>query len=305
MDAATLVAGYRGDRAVLAKARRKVLEQGLGACDLTPAMRETPRERLRTRALRGHWGAFPVSPEADCDVLGGVIEEARFERGGSFGIAMDLDEVAGRFDAERADWPAERLALWRGLVTAGMEAFEEGLRDSDGEVARYTGEALARYAGLPWENAGLSTADYYQDLCVVCVWDEGAAVPTRDGAVSQGAPPERPPRRGDPLAARSRAPRQPPRLPGRGGGTARGVASRRHPYLRPLRADRRAAGLRLVMPVTAMAERAVAAGRVELAVDVLSAGTSRPGMHRDTLARKCVAITGRPLPPRRHLRALE
>jgi len=35
MDAATLVAGHRGDKAVLAKARRKVLEQSLGGRDLT------------------------------------------------------------------------------------------------------------------------------------------------------------------------------------------------------------------------------------------------------------------------------
>ncbi len=171
IKATHLATGFLGDKTVLAKARRKILDQGLAGRDLTPAMLDTPRERLRTRALRGHWTAFPVSPRADCDLFEGVSEEARFERRGSFGIAMDLGEVAKELDAVRVDQPAQRLALWRADVTASMEAFEEGLRDSDGGVATFTGEALARYAGLPWEEITFAAADYYQDLCNVCVWD--------------------------------------------------------------------------------------------------------------------------------------
>jgi hypothetical protein len=61
--AADLVGAAAGDRKLLAKACRKVLDQPLDrGRDLTPAMSATPRERLWCRALRGHWERFPASP---------------------------------------------------------------------------------------------------------------------------------------------------------------------------------------------------------------------------------------------------
>jgi hypothetical protein len=59
------------------------------------------------------------------------------------------------------------------------------------------------------------------------------------------------------------------------------------------------------IPVTAMAELAIGSGRTELAVEILSAATSRPGMQRDFLTQKCVTLTGRSPPQRRHLRGVE
>jgi hypothetical protein len=182
MDADALTAFQPGNKTALAKARRKVLEQGLAGCDLQPAMRNTPRERLRTRALRGHWEHFPVSPAADCEVFEERIEKARSRRRGSSRTAADLEELAKRLDAERADRPGERLALWRGLVTAIIEAFEKGQRDPEGAIARCGGDAIARYADLPWERAGLAASEWYRDLCEVCVWDDWGLLHGRDTA---------------------------------------------------------------------------------------------------------------------------
>lgn len=306
VDADALAAPHLGDRAVLAKARRKVLDQGLAGHDLTPAMRETPRERLRTRALRGHWGVFPVSPAADCDVFAGMIEKARSRRRGSFSTAMDLEELAKGLDAERVDRPAERLALWRGLVTATIEAFEQGLRDPEGAMARCAGEALARYAGLPWERAGLAASDCYRDLCELCVWDDWGILHRRETA------PFRRVRRRDvalveevlwQLEAEHRA----NHLEHQADHAAQHVAwlhvaTRTFDRFVPT-AER--LGCDWWMPVTAMAETAIAAGKTELAVEVFAVATSRPGMHKDFLAHKCFALTGRSLPPRRHLRSVE
>ena len=53
-DAGASVADVAADEtSVLARARRKVLDQGLENRALTPPMRATPRARLRERALRG------------------------------------------------------------------------------------------------------------------------------------------------------------------------------------------------------------------------------------------------------------
>jgi hypothetical protein len=63
IDAAALAGSAADDQRVRNKARTKVLEQGLYSRDLTDAMRQTPRERLYDRALRGRRQRFPVSPE--------------------------------------------------------------------------------------------------------------------------------------------------------------------------------------------------------------------------------------------------
>jgi hypothetical protein len=306
IDAAALAGGQTNDKVVLRRARLKVLKQSLAERDFTPAMRDTPRQRLRTRALRGHWGAFPVSPEPDCDLLGAVIEEARYDRRGSFGVAMDLEEAVEELDAKRARRPPAQLALWRAVVTAGMEAFEEGLRDSDGAVAHYTGHALARYAGLPWEGTGIEKAAYYQDLCELCVWDDWGLLYQRETAPFGKV------RKADvglvaDLLWSLEAEHRDNHLDYQADEAAQHVAwlhvaTRSFDGMATV-ADR--LGSDHWMPITAMAERAAESGRVDLAVDIFSAAVSRSGMHQKLLSEKCEALTGRPVTNRRHLRAVE
>src|SRR6266508_2654519 len=305
-DLEALTASQLGNKTVLAKARRKVLEQGLAGRDLTPAMRNTPRDRLRTRALRGHWDLFPVSPAADCEVFEDRIEKARSRRRGSSRTAADLEELARRLEAELADRQAARLALWRGLVTAIIEAFEQGQRDPEGAIARCGGDAIARYAGLPWERAGLAASDFYRDLCEVCVWDDWALLDGRDTT-----PFHRVRRRDvalvEEILRQLETEHRAGHLKYQADHAAQHVAwlhvaTRSFDRFVPT-AER--LGSDWWMPVTALAETAVAAGKTELAVSVFAAATSRAGVHRDLLAQKRFALTGRSLESRRHLQVVK
>ncbi len=306
IDPDVLAEPRRGNKTLLAKARRKVLEQSLAGRDLTPAMMNTPRRRLQTRALRGYWGRFPVSPAAHCDAFAAVIEKAHRQRRGSFRTAMRLEELATALEAERADRPAERLAVWRGLATAIIEAFGDGLRDPEGAYRRCGAEAIAKYAGASWERAGLAAADGYRDLCEMCAWDEWAILHERETAPFLGV------RRRDVALVEEilweiEAEHRASHLEYQAERAAQLVAwlqvatstfDRFVPTAERL-------GSEWWIPVAAMAEAAVAAGNIELAVQVFAAATSREGMQRDFLVQKCFALTGRSLEPGRHLRVVK
>src|SRR4029453_1254757 len=140
--AADLVGVAAGDRKLLAKARRKVLDQPLNrGRDLTPARWATPRERLWCRALRGHWERFPVSPASAHARFADRVARARRRGRGGYGIAQALQGLLDGQDRRLTGDPAARLALWRGLLTAGIEALGE-VRDRDGELAGFLGGGL-------------------------------------------------------------------------------------------------------------------------------------------------------------------
>ena len=296
IDARHVVACVEDSRPVLAKARRKVQAQSLGSRDVIPAMRDTPRRRLQTRALRGHWVSFPISPVTDCDVFADLIEGERAGRRGSFGIAMKLEEAALEMDRERANAPAARLALWRAMVTAGVEAFEAGLRDPDGAVATVIGNALASYAALPWEATGLARADRHADFCELCVWEDWGLLQKRETALFRTM------KRDDlaevedillRLADEQRAVHLSHQA-------EKALQLAAWLYVATRSFDRfvvaaHRLGCDWWMPVTAMADAAVTAGRVALAAEVLEAATARSGMHRELLmARRAQMTATRP-----------
>ncbi|MGH3369511.1 MAG: hypothetical protein ACRDPR_05880 [Nocardioidaceae bacterium] len=161
LTAADLAADHLEDKALPTKARRKVLDQELAGRPLTPAMEDTPRRRLRERALRGHWPSFPVSPEEDDAVFADLVDAERR----SFRLATELQAITGEEHAIRAGDRARQLALWRAVLTAGLEAFWHGLRDSDGAVGTFLGDALETYTSLPWRDTGIEPAVYWADLC--------------------------------------------------------------------------------------------------------------------------------------------
>lgn len=138
------------DKRITTKARRKVLDQELMGRDRTPAMENPPRRWLRRRAMRGHFVEFPVDPTGYVDFFASVIDEGA----GGYYRAGEL-ETAARDAEAGCDGEGDRLALWRALLTAGVEAFVGGLRDSDGMVGEFLGEALETYLGLPWRSSGI------------------------------------------------------------------------------------------------------------------------------------------------------
>ena len=187
LDAAELASEAAHDKKVVARARRKVLDQPLqGGRDLTPAMRATPRERLWCRAMHGHWRPLPGFPSGrarrvrrDGQARTGPWPRRLGHRAGAPALpARPGPPGAGRH-------PARRLALWRGLLTAGIEALGE-VRDSDGELAGFLGESLATYAPATVaaqrdRRAGV----LHRPMRTVRVGEPRPALPTGDRPVRQ------------------------------------------------------------------------------------------------------------------------
>ncbi len=73
--------------------------------------------------------------------------ERRRGRGG-YGIAHALQPLLDDQDRRLTGDHAARLTLWRGLLTAGIEALGE-VRDRDGELAGFLGGSLAAAANRP------------------------------------------------------------------------------------------------------------------------------------------------------------
>jgi hypothetical protein len=304
LDAVALAAESAHDKKVVARARRKVLDQPLqGGRDLTPAMRATPRERLWCRAMRGHWDRFPVSPVAAHEEFAEALTRRRDRGRGAWGITQALQRRLHDHDGRVRDDPARRLALWRGLLSAGIEALGE-VRDSDGELAGFLGESLATYARLPWQPSGIDAQVYFTDLCELCVWENHGLLYQRETAPFASVGVEH---RDlvEALLWSLAAELQGHRL-----GYPAEVAMALVAYLQAAtgRLDRLVVtaerlGSEQWMPIVALAQTALAAGRCDLALEVFAA-VNRPGLQQDYLAARCLELTGQP-PPRRHLRAVQ
>ena len=91
IDAQTLLAGGDTDPKIRAKARAKVLKQGLYPRDMTEPMWHTPRERLYERALRRRWPLFPVSPKPFYERLCNGLGEGFRSKGQTFKLARRLE----------------------------------------------------------------------------------------------------------------------------------------------------------------------------------------------------------------------
>jgi len=289
LDAHTLAVQLDPDRPVVAKARRKVLDQALAGRDLTPPMIQTPRRRLLARALRGRFDRFPVSPEADADRFGRLCRRVR----GGLALAMELERVATAEDVRRASDPARRLALWRGVLTAGREAYEAGLRDSGGVVGGFLGEVFETYAGLRWRIDGFEPVDYYADLVDVVVFEDYGLLHTRETAPWHGVPAADVPLVAQRLVALEEELRC-HRL--------RFHAEEARQHLGYLYAATRTfdrfvsvsamLGSDHWIPIATLAQVAHDAGNDALALDVFAAATARPGPHREYLIQRCVQLLG-------------
>jgi hypothetical protein len=301
---AALAGAATGDGKLLAKARRKVLDQPLDrGRDMTPAMWATPRERLWCRALHGHWERFPVSPAPAHARFADQVMWARRRGRGGYGIAQALRRLLDDQDRRLTGDPAARLALWRGLLTAGIEALGE-VRDRDGELAGFLGGSLAAYARQPWQPTGIEAEAYFADLCELCVWENHGLLHQRETAPFAGVDAQH-----HDLVERllwALADELEGHRLGYQAEVAMGLVA--HLQAATARLDRLVAtaerlGSDQWMPIVALAETALAAGRHDLARRVFAAA-NRPGRHQDYLAARCLELTGEP-PPRHRLHAVE
>ena len=145
--------------------------QGLYPRDLTDAMRETPRQRLYERALRGRWQRFPVSPEPDYQRLANGLGEKYLPKGATFRLERRIEAARDRLQRKTAKDPAARLAAQRALLTSCYRAMGR-CDDSFGVIGELAQEALITYAKLPFKPAGLADHDWCEDLCELLVWEE-------------------------------------------------------------------------------------------------------------------------------------
>lgn len=289
---AELVAWAPRDPRLLAKARWKLLHQGLAGRDLTPAMRDTPRRQLRSRALFAAWPSFPVSPQEAYDDFWPEIEERDwYGETATLRLAGRLERLATtREECCRGD-AASRLALWRALVSAGYEAFAR-CDDSSGELGRVVGDALETYTGIHWQTTALDPDVYYRDLGELLVWEEYGLLFERERRAFRRVPL----RDADRVATilreladeHGRA-----RLTHQRDGACELVAWLYHAtgHTEGFPAAAELIGSEAWRPIEEMASAALAVGRVDLARRVFAAA-DRPGFHRERLRESARSMFG-------------
>lgn len=285
-----LVGAEEPDKQLLAKARRKVLDQALEGRAMTEPMHATPVRRLVHRARYGSWDRFPTNPRRFYERLAGRRGDTPVSKGRSFDVVRRLEVRLGELDGPRRTLP-DRLALYRAFQTVGVELAERG-DDSYGVIGELRLAAFETYLAIDWAGAGLEPAEYWQDLCELMA-AEVHALTYRD----------------DTLAFRHVPAGQAEHVEKILLGLAREyrdaydeyraaeavqlvawlhVAGRRY---RDYGSAARRLGSDHWRPIVALAQSAIAGNRPELAVEVFRAA-DRPGHQRDHLRRQCLQLTG-------------
>lgn len=140
---ATLLEDESVTKALLLKARRRVLESEPERRNYSPAMHHTPRRRYAERARRGYWHRFPVSPAAIEPAFARIAQAKGGNLDASFRLRDRLEDTMEEY-AKLARTPARNMALLRAMLTVTLETVERA-DDSCGVLAQLF---------LPVRNAG-------------------------------------------------------------------------------------------------------------------------------------------------------
>lgn len=290
IDAGALAAADPPDKATLSKARRKVLDQGLEGRAMTPAMRDPPSARLRHRALYGHWERFPVNPDRWYGKLAGRRSATYVPKGRTFDLTRQLGERLARLDGPRRA-EADRLALYRAFHTVGVELAERG-DDSYGVIGELRRDAFRTYLDIDWAAAGMEPHHRWQDLCELLVSEVYALTHQNETLAFEDVAAEHVELVEGillGLAGEWKAAYQDYQAAEALQLVAwLHIAGRRYSHYASA-AQR--LGSDHWIPVVALAESSMAAGRKELAVEVFRAA-DQPGMHRGHLREHCSRLTG-------------
>ena len=293
IDARALASEEDADPRTRAKARTKVLKQGLYPRDMTEPMWHTPRQRLYEGALRVRWQRFPVSPEPFHERLSNGLGEGYRSKGQTFRLARRLEAAVKRSDRKTTNDPPARLAARRALVTWCYQAMER-CDDSYGVIGELARDALLTYATLPHEPTGIIAEDWCEDLCELLAWENWGLLhrhETRPFTQIRGELADHAERFLLSLAAELRA----HRLRHEADQTLVNVA---YLHIAAGRLTRFVAvagqlGSDYWMPIIALAETASKRGRPDIARRVFAAA-DQPGLQRDYLRQRCIEPTGAP-----------
>ena len=257
---------------------------------MTEPMRDTPRVLLDRRALYGHWDQFPVNPDRWYEKLAGRKPAAHVSKGRSFAVCRQLGERLARYDGPHRGL-ADRLALYRAVHTVGVQLAEHG-DDSYGNIGELRLNAFRTYLAMDWAAAGMAAEHYWQDLCELLVSEVYALTYKHETLAFHRVPAGQADLIESILVA----------LAGEWRAAYQDYQADEaleliawlhiagHRYMRYVEVARRL-GSDHWQPIVALAESALTAGRQQLAVEVFYAA-DQPGMHREHLRRRCLALTG-------------
>jgi hypothetical protein len=276
------------DTRLLRKAHDKIFEQTGGR--FTPAMRDTPRKRLRERATRGQWKDFPVSPSGFERELWSKIggqQDLGWRQTGCLADAIE-SEVDAAVSTLSDD--GERIAIYRATMTVIVESMER-VDDSLADMATTFSNIWESYRSLHWERAGMPAAVLFRDLIEFTVWEDYGLVDGLD-AVFQGLAPD------DAFVVENVFADVIPELRAGGFDHQEEKALRlRVEFLVALGMHDRFVeaaaelGARAWVPIMAMAKASMNAGKRALALSVFAAA-DQPGIQREHLRELCAKLTG-------------
>jgi hypothetical protein len=142
-------------------------------------MRHTPARRLRERALRGSWSAFPVDPAGAYAVLAADVEEAgRIGKGGTFELVHELEEGIEIVTGDAGGDAARLLAARRAALTAVQEVAHR-VDDSYGVVGELGGQVWSDYVAAPWRDL-VPDEVYWRDVGELVAFDDYAHLHRRE-----------------------------------------------------------------------------------------------------------------------------
>jgi len=273
------------DTKILSRARGKVLDQGLGGRAYTEAMIDTPRRRLRRRALRGLWHEFPADPAAPFDLLAATVDDSdHISKHASFSATRELEEAITELERSADGDPPALLAVRRAALAAVAELAHRS-DDSFGNVGELGADTWAAYVDTAWRGL-VDPSVYWRDVSELVAFDDYAHLHEH-----QTLPWRRAPRTEVPmvtgilsdLADEYRAIRLDWHAD-----QAAVVIAWLHVATRHLDGSASVAarlGSEHWMPIVGLAEQAVASGRPDIARAVFDAA-DQPGWHRDYLHRR-------------------
>ena len=271
------------------RADEKVLKRHVGAYP-SPSMINTPRKILRERAMRGHWEKFASNPKTHEAVLGHkLVHPGGYYDYRATPLVAELLESTWERQRSMAASKAAKIALDRLAMTVIVELMEHV--DDDGDMGPIFDAVVASYSADVW-HAGIDPEVVLRDGIEFGCWEDYGLSKEME-AFFEAVPREH----GDlavQILAETRAELI---INGRDYEHQKVlsmwatllVAHERFDAFEHL-AFR--LGSDAWLPIVMMVDKAVAAGRDEVARAVLSAA-DQPGRHRDALRRKAEQLSQR------------
>ncbi len=154
------------------KAKRKLLEFSLREHEKSRWMIETPRQQRESRAMRGYWEHFPVSPLTFAPDLEAIFLTGRYYlEEQSFKLQRKLSSFLDKKEA-RLDYSG-LMALYRAFLTVVVEKMNE-VDDSYGVIGDLYEEVFEGYYHLDRAEINLPPQIYFQDLLELMIWEDYA-----------------------------------------------------------------------------------------------------------------------------------